>query len=141
MTDKTPLQAILDTPRIEVKERMEAVKAAFPEDDGTTIEDHGWRTVEVVKAYKAAAEAKAQAEGTMERCKLLLMEKMENAGTLKTGSFVITFKAKDRKGYTVEPCRMRSVTVTKTTTTAKAAKATASRTVKVDKPTEVPVPE
>ena len=141
MTDKTPLQIILETPYLEVKERLAAFKAAHPDDDGTTLDDHGWRVTEVAKAYKAASEAAASAKETMERCKLLLMEKMQDAAVLKTGSFVITFKAQDKAGYVVEPKHLRSMTVKKTTTPAKAAKAQASRTVKVDKPAEVPVPE
>ena len=142
MTEKTPLQTIMETPYLEVKERLAAFKAAHPDDDGTTLDDHGWRVTEVATTYKVASEAAATAKETMERCKLLLMEKMQDAAVLKTGSFVITFKAQDKAGYVVEPKHLRSMTVKKTTTTAKAAKATASRKVVVDTADEkVPAPE
>ena len=135
MAEKTPLQVIMETPYLEVKERLAAFKEAHPDDDGTTLDDHGWRVTEVATAYKVASEAAAVAKETMERCKLLLMEKMGDAAVLKTGSFVITFKAQDKNGYVVEPKHLRSMTVKKTTTTAKAAKATASRKVIVDNET------
>jgi hypothetical protein len=136
MPEKTPLQTILETPYLEVKERLAAFKAEHPDDNGTTLDDHGWRVTEVATAYKAASEAAATAKETMERCKLLLMEKMQDAAVLKTGSFVITFKAQDKAGYVVEPKHLRSMTVKKTTTTARAARVAATRTVTIDPTTQ-----
>jgi hypothetical protein len=137
MSDKTPLQTIMSLPYKVVKERIAAFKAEHPVDDGTTVEAHDWRTKQLVREYKLAQEAKSQAEETMERTRLALMERMGDAGTLLSGAFVVTFKAFDKAEVHIPAMTIRSIRVAKSGKTAKAAEA-ASRKVVVDNPVNAP---
>ncbi len=104
-------KAYMALTREEVQDRLSAVKADFPEDDGTIIAADDDDMVTIVTAYVRAQQDEADAKLRKERAQLGIFERMGAAARMKSGTLTVTYQTKERKEYVVKASRFRSVTV------------------------------